>query len=170
MNQLWINGTEHERIARKNTLINHPDCSGCGAPAGEFHVPGCEIENCPDCFRPRANCAHRYEWSFVPPMAQPPADPPMAQPAPAMAPAQSVMLLGLTDDAAHLVAHDQIPVALRNILAGYALAGLDTNRQQVALQDLAAGRITTPGALRNRCKALAKAQAAESAMAFTWGA
>ncbi len=156
MNQLWINGTAYERIARKNTLITHPACAKCGAPAGEFHVPGCEIEICPDCFHPRATCVRQYEWSFVAPTAQPAADPPQARPA------QSVMLLGLTDDGAHLAAHDQISPALRNILAGYALAGLDGNRQHMAMCDLAAGRITTPGVLRNRCKALLAAQATET--------
>lgn len=73
----------------------------------------------------------------------------------------------LTGDAAALAAKQQIP---RVLLTELALAQLDANRQAVVMADLGTGRIVTVAALRKRIKALTVAQAAETAMAFTWGA
>lgn len=91
--------------------------------------------------------------------------PAMAQPA--RAPAQSVMLLGLAEPAADLAS--QIPADLLAVLAGYALAGLDANRQALVLSDLGTGRIVTKGALVARCKALMAQQTTEATQPFCWG-
>lgn len=83
-------------------------------------------------------------------------------------PTQATLFDGtLTGDAAALAERQQIP---RVLLTELALAQLDANRQAVVMADLGTGRIVTVVALRKRIKALAQAQAAETAMAFTWGA
>lgn len=73
----------------------------------------------------------------------------------------------LTGDAAALAERQQIP---RVLLTELALAQLDANRQAVIMADLGTGRIVTVAALRKRIKALAQAQATETATAFAWGA
>lgn len=40
----------------------HTNCPGCGAPPGQVHVGGCEVELCSECKEPYAdggcNCYH----------------------------------------------------------------------------------------------------------------
>jgi hypothetical protein len=91
---------------------------------------------------------------------------PMAQ-VPVTGPVQACMLLGTDPAVAALASRGNLPAPLLDVLAGYALAGLDTNRQAAILADLGTGRIVTAGALRKRCAAALAAQAQEGT--FSWG-
>jgi hypothetical protein len=33
-------------------------CPDCGAPLGQYHTPGCDIEQCPKCKRQLIGCPH----------------------------------------------------------------------------------------------------------------
>jgi hypothetical protein len=82
-------------------------------------------------------------------------------------PTQATMMLGTCDAVAALASKQQIPQALLDVLAGYALAGLDANRQAAILADLGTGRIVSVSALTKRCKTALAAQAQDAT--FAWG-
>lgn len=41
-------------------------CHDCLAVAGEFHVPGCDVEQCPSCGGQAMSCGCRYEGDQEP--------------------------------------------------------------------------------------------------------
>ena len=39
-------------------------CHDCAAKRGEFHVPGCDMERCPECGKQLISCACNYDEDF----------------------------------------------------------------------------------------------------------
>jgi len=56
-----MDGREYERVKygeekRCDFAEESPYCQSCGTPAGGYHHPGCEIEECPICKKTVFNC------------------------------------------------------------------------------------------------------------------
>ncbi len=59
-NAYLINGEEYEKIAvgseRPAIDLIQDRCPGCAAAAGQYHEPGCDLEECPCCHEPICQC------------------------------------------------------------------------------------------------------------------
>lgn len=66
ISQFDFAGTMFDRVAFGTETDNAtqvlPNCGDCGVLHGQFHVPGCEIEQCPKCDGTLAFCECEYDY------------------------------------------------------------------------------------------------------------
>lgn len=60
-----IEGKEYDRVKwgdEQEKYEDHTNCGDCGVLKGQYHVAGCDLEECPKCGWQRLSCDCKYEW------------------------------------------------------------------------------------------------------------
>jgi len=59
-----INGTEFERVRYGSESVSYGaeerSCHDCAVVAGSYHVPSCDVEECPNCHEQAISCGCDY--------------------------------------------------------------------------------------------------------------